>query len=120
MDMATLQQIAPAAAHERLLLNNILVATDFSELSDTALEYAIFFAKHYKAKINLAHVINPAIPSMEPSLYDLLDRERKIGESQLAAAEAKAERKNVACESFLRFGESANVINDLSRSNHMD
>ncbi len=44
---------------KRVLLTKILVTTDFSEVSDRALDYAIALARRYDARIYLAHVITP-------------------------------------------------------------
>lgn len=38
---------------------NILLATDFSPASETALHFSLSIAKRYKARIFLAHVVNP-------------------------------------------------------------
>ncbi len=42
---------------KKLLFNNILVPTDFSESSQQAMEYAIALAKQYNARINLMHAL---------------------------------------------------------------
>ena len=44
-------------ANPRILLKNILFPTDFSERSAAALPYAAAIARHYDAKIYLAHVV---------------------------------------------------------------
>jgi nucleotide-binding universal stress UspA family protein len=44
-------------AKPRILLKNILFPTDFSERSAAALPYAAAIARHYDAKIYLAHVV---------------------------------------------------------------
>ena len=44
---------------KRVSLTKILVTTDFSEVSDRALGYAIALARRYDARIYLTHVINP-------------------------------------------------------------
>jgi nucleotide-binding universal stress UspA family protein len=46
------------AANQRVRLANILVATDFSAVSDRALEYALALARRYEAKVIVAHVID--------------------------------------------------------------
>jgi nucleotide-binding universal stress UspA family protein len=43
----------------RVTLTKILVATDFSEVSNRALDYAIALARRYDARIYLTHVISP-------------------------------------------------------------
>ena len=44
-------------ANRLVNLNNILVATDFSAVSDRALDYAIALARRYESRIVLAHVV---------------------------------------------------------------
>lgn len=46
------------AAAQRVRLGNILVATDFSAVSDRALKYALALARRYEAKVIVAHVID--------------------------------------------------------------
>src|SRR5579862_6759593 len=43
----------------RVAISKIMVTTDFSEVSDRALDYAIAIARRYDARIYLAHVITP-------------------------------------------------------------
>ena len=40
----------------RIALKKILVATDFSSLSDRAMDYALSFARRYESTIIAAHV----------------------------------------------------------------
>jgi len=46
------------AATGDILLKSVLVATDFSEASDKALRHALAIARHYGAKLYLAHVVS--------------------------------------------------------------
>jgi nucleotide-binding universal stress UspA family protein len=60
---------------KRILLTKILVTTDFSEVSDRALDYAIALARRYDARIYLAHVITPdpfqfAEPQLAQATYE--------------------------------------------------
>ncbi len=60
---------------KRVLLTKILVTTDFSEVSDRALDYAISLARRYDARIYLAHVITPdpfqfAEPQLAQATYE--------------------------------------------------
>lgn len=50
-------------------LANILVATDFSETSERALEHALSLARTYRSRIFLAHVI-PVVLMMAPELAE--------------------------------------------------
>jgi len=46
------------AANGDILLKSVLIATDFSEASDKALRHALAIARHYGAKLYLAHVVS--------------------------------------------------------------
>jgi len=46
------------AATGDIHLKSVLIATDFSEASDKALRHALAIARHYGAKLYLAHVIS--------------------------------------------------------------
>ena len=62
------QHIPPkAAVTTRVSFAKILVATDFSETSDRALEYALSLARTYLSKVFLTHVI-PVNLLLDPEL----------------------------------------------------
>jgi len=72
-------QVAEPRAHvdaiKRVYLTKILVTTDFSEVSDRALDYAIALARRYDARLYLAHVITPdpfqfAEPQLAQATYE--------------------------------------------------
>lgn len=44
-----------------IVIKNILVAVDFSGLSDRAMDYAVSFARRYDSTLIAAHVIDPAL-----------------------------------------------------------
>jgi len=46
------------AATGDIVLKSVLIATDFSEASDKALRHALAIARHYGAKLYLAHVVS--------------------------------------------------------------
>ncbi len=59
----------------RVAISKIMVTTDFSEVSDRALDYAIALARRYDARIYLAHVITPdpfqfAEPQLAQATYE--------------------------------------------------
>ncbi len=59
----------------RIGLKNILVATDFSPISQRAMDYALSFARRYESTMTVAHVLSPALyatPS-NAALYGALD-----------------------------------------------
>src|SRR6202790_1446755 len=60
---------------KRVSVSKIMVTTDFSEVSDRALDYAIALARRYDARIYLAHVITPdpfqfADPQLAQATYE--------------------------------------------------
>lgn len=62
-------------ASKRVSFSKIMVTTDFSEVSDHALDYAIALARRYDARIYLAHVITPdpfqfAEPQLAQATYE--------------------------------------------------
>ena len=46
------------SAEGDILLNSVLIATDFSEASEKALRHALAIARHYGAKLYLLHVVS--------------------------------------------------------------
>ena len=71
----------------RISLSKILVTTDFSQVSKTALAYASALAGQYEAKITVAHALSP-----EPMLSVPLDPLPVEEDPVRLAAEAKLVR----------------------------
>jgi nucleotide-binding universal stress UspA family protein len=60
---------------KRVSLTAIMVTTDFSEVSDRALDYAVALARRYDARIYLTHVITAdpfqfAEPQLAQATYE--------------------------------------------------
>jgi nucleotide-binding universal stress UspA family protein len=56
-------------SNQRVQLDRILVATDFSPVSTRALDYAVSLARRYESRVYLAHVISPdAYPLTAPEV----------------------------------------------------
>src|SRR6201993_5072478 len=69
---------------KRVSLTKILVTTDFSEVSDRALDYAIALARRYDARIYLTHVITPdpfqfAEPQLAQATYEKIRQAAEEG-----------------------------------------
>ncbi len=87
-------------------IKRILVPTDFSEHSLTALDYAIQLARFYKAEILIVHVVveteqRGAIPEY---VNELLAEYRFAAAKHLARLEKMAKRRYSKCRSELRIG----------------
>lgn len=106
------------------LPTNILVATDFGELADRALDYAIELAVKFGATIHLVHNISvPAIgiPDMgtvpASAAVDGLVRE---GESMLQRVVARARDKATFGNVILRIGDPRDAIVEVAKEVHAD
>lgn len=111
----------------RIALKNILVATDFSRLSDRALDYALSFARRYDSTVVAAHVINPGLyvtPSsasmyaMEPLPY-LENVRRELGR-RLDDVVTGANESGVNCVPKLVEGNIAEQVRFLAERIHAD
>ena len=103
-------------------LKNLLVATDFSEISRHALEYAAVLARHSGARIHIAHVLpaDPFLPiPLEPTPM-ALDGERESAERSLEELATIAELRDVAHEILLERGPVAEVVSRLIASREID
>lgn len=106
----------------RIALNHILLATDFSEASKTALQYACNLARSYGSTIFVAHVVPPepylAIP-LEPIPIDLdvfWNREKE----NMADFVAAKGLEEIPHENILQRGELWDVISKVIDRNNID
>lgn len=106
----------------RIALNNILFATDFSDISQAALPYAVALARCYEGKIFVAHVV-PFEPylsvPLEPIPVDLdlfWNREKQSMTGFVAASSFG----DVAHEEILQRGELWDVISEIIRNRNID
>jgi nucleotide-binding universal stress UspA family protein len=106
----------------RILLRNILVATDFSQASKLALPYAIALAGQYDAKLFIAHAISPE-PHLSVPLDPLpveadpvfVDAERNLAD--FARPELLRDTPH---EEILEHGDCWNVISDIIQKHNID
>jgi nucleotide-binding universal stress UspA family protein len=77
-------------AEMRLALKNILVLTDFSEASETAIPFAISIARNYEAKLYTLHVLTPfpfayAVAESTMATIEKSEEAARAGMQRLAA-----------------------------------
>ncbi len=65
-----------------IAFKNILFLTDFSEASESALAYALGFAKHFNAQLYPAHACDPVILT-EGTTANIIDKIAENGRVQL-------------------------------------
>jgi nucleotide-binding universal stress UspA family protein len=120
----------PAAISRRVegkpavVIKRILVPIDFSEYSLHALQYAVRFAKQFKAELLLLHVIEPVVYPTDfsfgqiafPNIEDELHRR---GEEELKRLREEVGRE-VAARSFIRLGKPFLEITEAAREHSAD
>jgi nucleotide-binding universal stress UspA family protein len=67
-----MEPLRAVRADKKISLARIMVLTDFSPVSDLALQYAVALARRYESKIYLTHIISPASYQLaEPGLAEI-------------------------------------------------
>jgi nucleotide-binding universal stress UspA family protein len=79
-----------AASAVDLRLKSLLLATDFSPVSEKPLHHALAIARHYEAKLYIAHVVSPihylmAGPEAFEVGWDAAYRDAQLLEQELGA-----------------------------------
>ena len=106
----------------RLTFNQILLPTDFSSASATALAYARAFASGYGSKLFVAHAVTPTPPifiPMEPVPIDM-DAEWEDAQAQLTKFLDSVPLRGITHDGILERGELWNVIDDVIRRHSID
>ena len=110
-----------------LRIKNILVATDFSECSESALKYGRAMAQRFGARLHVLHTVEIMPPdlvgmggyvSAVPQLQADLD---KAAREQLELAVTAEDRRNLSATTVLSTGETpAQAIADYAAKSHID
>jgi len=106
----------------RITLNNILFATDFSQVSRAALPYARALAEWYGAKIFITHAVGPepylGMPlEPVPMQFDLFWKDAKRRLAEFVSASSFGD---IAHEEILQHGEVWDVISSLVEKKDID
>jgi nucleotide-binding universal stress UspA family protein len=106
----------------RISLKNILLTTDFSETSHSAVPFAVALARLYGAKLVLAHVLGP-----EPHRQVVLDRlpaqDDRVwqdAKQKLLAFVQEPSLKETPCRTLLECGDIADVVPSLIQEQAID
>ncbi len=108
--------------NKRILLSNVLFATDFSQSSKAALPYAIALARQYGARVFMAHAIAPE-PHLSVPLDSLpanADPARLDAGRHLADLARAVSICNISHEELLERGDVWNVILDIVKKHAID
>jgi len=109
-------------AQTRVSITKILVTTDFSAVSDRALDYAITLARRYDARIYLAHVITPdpfqfAEPQFAQATYEKV---RQAAEEGITDILISGKLRGLPHEVLLEEGNVWPVLETLVRKHEID
>lgn len=104
----------------RVSFEKILVATDFSETSDRALEYALSLARTYSSKVFLTHVI-PVNHLMDPELAAASRDEMHLAaRAEMDRIEGSGRFFGIAHEGIIEEGTLWPRLEDLIREHGID
>jgi nucleotide-binding universal stress UspA family protein len=103
-----------------LSLRNVLVATDFSPVSQSALAHVLPIAQEFHSTIHLVHVIQPQAPDLTSGAIDarMLEQLRENAQAQILSIAAMVDGNR--CRAWVRDGQVREVIADLVREKHID
>ena len=97
-------------------IENIVVAVDFSEPSERALEFAVGLAGRVKAKIHLVHSFHVPIPGPTPDTIvfprDMWTSMRDAASRRLEATLERLEREGIEAQLHLRPGYAVLAIHE--------
>ncbi|HTV04184.1 MAG TPA: universal stress protein [Acidobacteriaceae bacterium] len=101
-------------------MKRLLVATDFSDGSYGALNYAKQLAQAFNAKLFVLHVVDVGSSSVtehsDPGLSDKLDS----AETELHRIASSLSHENIVCTVLARSGEIRKVVQELVRERNID
>lgn len=102
-----------------MTIKRILVPVDFSANSLQAVDYAVEFAKLWKAELQLVFVVEPLYYAMSefaaPAVGELLEEQRRSGRTQLTRLEAHCAKRNVKVRALLQVGTPYRAIVDSAK-----
>ncbi len=104
-------------------IQRILVAHDFSETSEAALNYALSLATRFEAGVTVVHAYDiPSVGAPEVLVLatDWLSQISVVARESLDAVVARARKSGVSVDSELREGSAWREINEVARSRHAD
>src|SRR5215475_10786563 len=105
-------------APDQLAGRNILLATDFSECSRRALDYALGIASRYESQLHLFHCIDPApYYLVEPDVVRTTrDDARRELEALISAFRGEGHEKNVDVKAMVEVGELSAILPELAEN----
>jgi nucleotide-binding universal stress UspA family protein len=109
-----------------MTIKRILVPVDFSPNSLHALEYAVEFAKPFKASLAILFVVEPiayAMPDFAGGaavIGGLLDQQQRSARTQLRRLEERYAKRRIALRALLQTGSAYQAIADTAKQTKAD
>jgi nucleotide-binding universal stress UspA family protein len=106
---------------QRILLQNIVLATDFSASSLSAVHYATSIANHYGGKVYVVHVITPEVSQRVPpeTNHEFEKSIRAEAERQMKAVLESKDLQSVPHEGVLKNGEVWDALHEFLFERHI-
>jgi len=106
------------------LATNILVATDFGETAELALDYAILLAEKLDAKVHVVHAVStpePGVPELGVAVVSaMMQRLVHEGRVSLEHLIKRQHGRARSGEAFLRTGDARDVVLQVSHELAID
>jgi nucleotide-binding universal stress UspA family protein len=112
----------PTALATSVAIKNVLFATDFTPVAQSALSYAAAVARRFDSRVFVAHVLPPEAyhivpPAILPAAYDLV---RKRALQQLVQAASSRRLQGIPHEVLLAEGDIAAMLLSLIAARDID
>ena len=117
-----LDPICEVKAEKKVSLTKIMVMTDFSDVSDLALQYGLAIARRYDARIYLTHIISPdSYQLAEPGLAEITyQRMRQAAERSITDILVSGRLRGVPHEVLLHDGNIWLTVERLVKEHEID
>jgi nucleotide-binding universal stress UspA family protein len=104
------------------MLQNILLATDFSSASELALHFAASLARRYDSRLQIAHIIRPDAYQLVPAEAQgvALEQTRRYAEQQMTRLLVSGKLRGIPHHVLLATGDFWPVLSDMIQQNEVD
>lgn len=120
--MSVITELAEIKREQNNIFGRILFATDFSEVSERAMAFAIGLATRYGSELFIVHATEPE--PREPIPLDPLPREldkaRAVAEREMRHLVKNSKLKDVAFHPVVQRGEVWHVLMSIIQREHID
>jgi nucleotide-binding universal stress UspA family protein len=106
----------------RIRLENVVLATDFSEASTAAVGYAASIARNYQGRVYAVHVIPPELYSFQPpeTIPSIGEGVQRLVEEQMKNLLASEQLRDVPHEGIVKHGEIWDALEPIVRHHNAD